>query len=138
MLPKKALVADDAATQRLYLQLELSNIGFDVTAVADGDAALDMARSEQFDLIVLDVVMPTMDGFSICRLLKSDLNTKNTPVILISSTDNQTYRIKSQLVGAQAYIPTTEMKLDFLNQVNSLTSRALTSDLTEQTVLQCA
>lgn len=76
MLPKKALVVDDAATQRLYLELQLSKIEFDVIAVADGNAAFDMARSEQFDLIVLDIVMPALDGFSICPTGHSHLRSQ--------------------------------------------------------------
>ena len=81
----RVLVADDDADMRHYLGGCLRRLGpMDVIEAADGQAALDLARAIAHDLIISDVVMPSLDGYALCRMLKADVRTASIPLLLIS------------------------------------------------------
>ena len=67
----RVLVVDDVATNRLLLRAKLSSAYYDVVVAENGTQALEMARSEQPDMVMLDVMMPDMDGFAVCAALKA-------------------------------------------------------------------
>ena len=69
---KRILIVDDEAPLRFLLSKQLTRAGFDVTSAADGATALTVVAEAAFDAIVLDVVMPGLDGFEVCRRLKAD------------------------------------------------------------------
>jgi CheY-like chemotaxis protein len=77
------LLADDEETFRSWLRPSLEQAGYDVVTAADGLEALSQVRAEQPDLILLDVMMPRMDGFEVLTRLKSDPNTAAIPVVLL-------------------------------------------------------
>lgn len=79
------LVVDDDRALLLIMQLTLERAGFRVMTAENGDQALKMAHQHQFDLVILDDMMPGMSGGQTCRLLKSDPRTQNIPVMLYSA-----------------------------------------------------
>jgi hypothetical protein len=82
---QRILLADDNADMREYVRRLLTNSGYEVIAVADGEAALLIARMQPIDLILSDVMMPRLDGFGLISALRSEEKTATVPVILLSA-----------------------------------------------------
>lgn len=101
---KKILVVDDepdilqVVTKRLILS------GFEIITASDGQEALDKARKEAPDLIILDLMLPKIDGYKVCGLLKRDSRYANTPVILFTARAQEDDMKMGQEVSADAYI----------------------------------
>jgi len=83
---KTVLIVDDQPDERAIQQAMLSHRGYAVKEAADGRAGLDMALAVRPDLILLDVAMPGMDGFDVCRALRKDDRTREVPVILFTAS----------------------------------------------------
>jgi PAS domain S-box-containing protein len=98
------LVADDNADMRDYLTRLLRSAGHRVTAVVDGQAALDSARAEVPDLVVSDVMMPRLDGLQLVAALRADPRTASTPVLLLSARAGQEASIEGLEAGADDYL----------------------------------
>ncbi|MCM1135993.1 MAG: diguanylate cyclase [Clostridium sp.] len=99
----KILVIDDSAVQAEHLQFILKNY-YEVSVCNSGGEGLRMAKTGDFSLIILDIVMPDMDGFSILKELKSSSATRDVPVILITSLTDIHHEEKGFLLGAVDYI----------------------------------
>ncbi|WP_394822818.1 ATP-binding protein [Pendulispora albinea] len=99
----RILLADDNADIRSYMTRLLGK-HWDVTAVADGQAALDKAREHRPDLIVTDVMMPRMDGFALLRAIREDARLKTTPVILLTARAGQESTVEGFAAGADDYV----------------------------------
>ncbi|HTX36873.1 MAG TPA: ATP-binding protein [Bryobacteraceae bacterium] len=97
------LWADDNADMRAYVRRLLGN-RFNVTAVSDGKAALDAARARRPDLVLSDVMMPTLDGFGLLRELRADLQLREIPVILLSARAGEEARIEAMEANADDYL----------------------------------
>jgi PAS domain S-box-containing protein len=82
---KRALLADDDVTQQKLAQLALRGAGFEVSVAADGQEALRLARQQRPDVIVSDVLMPGLDGFALCRAVRSERALSDVPVVLMSA-----------------------------------------------------
>ena len=100
----RVLVVDDVATNRLLLRAKLSSAYYDVVVAENGTQALEMARSEQPDMIMLDVMMPDMDGFAVCEILKADEETAHIPVIMVTALDTPEERIRGLEAGADDFL----------------------------------
>jgi two-component system, cell cycle response regulator len=98
------LIIDDAPETVRLLSSLLSNLGYRVTCVPDGDMAWHAIETEVPSLILLDIVLPDIDGYKICRILKSRELTKNIPIIFISSLDSESDKIRAFREGAVDYI----------------------------------
>lgn len=96
----KLLLADDSITIQKVVELTLSEEGFDVTAVGDGEAGLETARKLMPDVILADVFMPKMDGYELCERLKSDAKLAGIPVMLLSGTFEEFDEVRAARVGA--------------------------------------
>jgi twitching motility two-component system response regulator PilH len=104
MPPRKILVVDDSPTDRRLVVRSLQQQGYTVVTAVDGEDALDKASAEQPDLIVLDVILPKLNGFAVCRELKADPHTKNIPIILLTSKTLETDRYWGLRQGADGYM----------------------------------
>lgn len=99
------LVVDDHPTNRLKLSLGLKQQGHTVAQAESGRQALEMLRVESFDLVLLDILMPEMDGYEVLREMKSDNDLRNVPVIIISAQDELESVVHGIELGAEDYLP---------------------------------
>lgn len=101
---KKILIVDDDPVQIKLLSTRLKDNGFEVTATTEADEGLKKATSYIYDLIILDVMMPLINGYNLCRLLKSMDAHKDIPIILATSRDDyEDIKIGLEM-GAEAYL----------------------------------
>jgi class 3 adenylate cyclase len=100
----RVLLADDDASNRELLQRRLEKIGYEVTSVADGVEALQHVREHQFDLVLLDMLMPGLDGCEVLARIKEDPTLRDLPVIMISALDQVDGIVQCIELGAEDYI----------------------------------
>jgi two-component system cell cycle response regulator len=101
----KILVVDDHRTTRLKLSLGLKQQGHRVGEAENGVQALEKLRAERFDLVLLDILMPEMDGYQVLEQMKQDPALRNMPVIVISAMDDLESVVKGIKLGADDYLP---------------------------------
>ena len=101
---KTILVVDDEKNIRDLLVFNLQNEGYDTLEAEDGLQAVDIALKENPDLILLDVMLPKLDGKSVCKKLRYSLNMSNIPILMISAKDTETDKIVGLEIGADDYI----------------------------------
>ncbi len=99
----RILLADDNADMRAYIKRLLSP-KYDVVTVGDGETALGLARIEEFDLVLSDVMMPKLDGFGLLRALRTDDRTSTMPIILLSARAGEESRVEGMGAGADDYL----------------------------------
>jgi twitching motility two-component system response regulator PilG len=100
----KVMVIDDSKTIRRTAETLLKKEGFDVITATDGFEALSMIADHQPDLILLDIMMPRLDGYQTCALIKHHRVFRHTPVIMLSSKDGLFDRARGRVVGSDNYI----------------------------------
>ena len=107
------LVVDDVMTNAMLLEARLITVGFDVITAFSGPDCLAKVEQQIPDLILLDVMMPGMDGFEVCRRIKADPKTAHVPVVMVSDLDNSAARIAGKEAGADDFLtkPVTEAVL---------------------------
>jgi len=86
-MSKTILAVDDYPETLEFLQSLLTKFGYEVTGVGTGEEALDLLVVKKFDLVLLDLMLPRVDGFEVCRRIKADPTTQNIPVIAITAYD---------------------------------------------------
>lgn len=101
----KVLIVEDSNVQALVLQQMLERRGLQVRRVSDGRSGLEQARQWSPDVIVLDVNMPDMDGFEVCRSLQADDQTSHIPIIMLTAQDDSSTLRHSISLGAVDFIP---------------------------------
>ncbi|MCO6439504.1 MAG: response regulator [Nitrococcus mobilis] len=109
----RILVVDDSPTETHVLKTMLEKHGFAVSIAVDGDQGMSKARAEQPDLILMDIVMPGVNGFQATRKLSKDSATASIPIVMISTKDQDTDQLWAKRQGALDYIikPVTEAEL---------------------------
>ena len=125
MKKKRILVVDDVRETLLALKIRLEYAGYEVFTSVDGEAGLNMARNLKPDLILLDVMLPKIDGFSVCRLLKFDEEYENIPIIMLTARSQQNDKEIGKQVGANAYLTKPYNAKELLDKITELTSRQL-------------
>ncbi len=100
----RILVVDDQRTIAEMTAGLLRNLGHEVRVALDGEAALDQVRGGRFDLVLCDIMMPGMDGYELCRRLRADPATALLPVVLVTSLDPQSERVKGIEAGADDFL----------------------------------
>jgi len=102
--PARILLADDNSDMRGYIHRLLAGHGFEVTAVGDGQAALEAARANPPSLVLSDVMMPKLDGLGLLKELRNDEATKSIPIILLSARAGEEARVEGVEAGADDYL----------------------------------
>lgn len=101
---KKILIVDDEKSIVELLAFNLQKEGYDTIEAYDGVTAVDMAITEKPDLILLDVMLPKLDGISVCKKIRYALNISNIPILMISAKDTESDKIVGLEMGADDYI----------------------------------
>ncbi|MCX6993038.1 MAG: response regulator [Kiritimatiellaeota bacterium] len=101
---KRILVVDDDKISRIMLRKQLETNGYEVDEAEDGTVGLEKARNTTPDLIILDVMMPKIDGYKVARLLKFDQKHMNIPIVLLTARFQQADRETGMEVGGDAYL----------------------------------
>jgi len=100
----KAMVIDDSKTIRRTAETLLKKVGCEVVTAVDGFDALAKITDHKPDIIFVDIMMPRLDGYQTCALIKNNKNFQNTPVIMLSSKDGLFDRAKGRIVGSDQYL----------------------------------
>jgi len=120
MSKAKILVADDIKQNVKLLRVILTASEFDVIEAYDGEEALEKAKSENPDLILLDIMMPKMTGYEVCQKLRANGTTKSIPIVMITALHEMEDRIKGIDAGADDFISKPFNKTELLARVKSL------------------
>ena len=113
MNPKKILIVDDEADLVETVRFPLEMEGYHVLVSYNGEDALNQARKEKPDLILLDLMLPKLDGYKVCRLLKFDDRYKHIPILMLTAKTQEKDKTLGLETGANEYI-TKPFEMDFL------------------------
>ena len=100
----KAMVVDDSQPVRKQLEIQLKMLGVSVELAENGEQAIELSKSNQYDIIFLDVVMPGIDGYKVCKHLKQNYQTKGTPVVMLTGKSSPFDKVKGTLSGCDTYL----------------------------------
>lgn len=100
----RILVVDDEAAIRLVCRLNLRAAGFETIEAGDGEAALDLARSERPDLMLLDIMLPNVDGFTVAKELAANPETREIPILFITARSDRTDEVRGHEVGGVGFV----------------------------------
>ncbi len=116
----RVLLADDDPSLRRLIRTTLGEQDFELLQAADGDEALKAAREQHPSLVLLDVNMPQMNGFDVCRALKSDPDTANIKVVMLTARGADSDRAQARMAGADDYFIKPFSPVQLLNKVYAL------------------
>lgn len=119
-MPEKILVVEDEQTLQETLAYNLTRQGYEVETVGDGIKALDLARKLHPDLIILDIMLPGIDGFEVCRILRQEMT---TPVLMLTARDDEIDRVVGLEVGADDYLTKPFSMRELLARVKAMLRR---------------
>ena len=120
------LVVDDDPVIRRMLQLSYESEGFQVTTAADGVEGLEALRTSPPDVLILDIMMPKLDGYEVCKAIKSSPETRHIPVILLSAKGRNVDQKLGFDVGADDYITKPFSPRKLVERINQLLGQAVT------------
>ena len=124
---RRLLLVEDDPTLRQALAFNLSREGYEVTTVADGEAALDAARADRLDLILLDVMLPGLSGVEVLRVLRRE--SVATPVIILSAKGDEIDRVVGLKVGADDYVAKPFSRPELLARIEAVLRRHRREDV---------
>lgn len=119
-MAKKILIADDEQNIVISIEFLLRREGFEVVVAGDGEEALAKARSEKPDLLLLDVMMPKMNGFDVCQALRADAQLAGIRVLMLTAKGRETEVSKGLGLGADAYMTKPFSTKELVSQVRIL------------------
>ncbi len=125
-LHPRVLVIDDETVIRDLICLQLGLSGYDCVAVPDGPSGLKLTRTELFDLIVLDLLLPGMDGFSVCRAIRRDTEHSDTPILMLTARREETDKVLGLQSGADDYLTKPFSMRELIARAGALTRRVRT------------
>lgn len=100
----KAMVVDDSQPVRKQLEIQLKMLGVCVELAENGEQAIELSKGNEYDIIFLDVVMPGIDGYKVCKFLKQNNRSKGTPVIMLTGKSSPFDKVKGSLSGCDTYL----------------------------------
>jgi len=124
----KIMVVDDSKTIRRTAETLLQREGFNVITAEDGFEALAKIANQKPDLIFVDIMMPRLDGYQTCALIKNNAQFKSTPVIMLSSKDGLFDKAKGRIVGSDQYVTKPFSKVELLEAVENHCQRGSSTD----------
>jgi DNA-binding response OmpR family regulator len=121
---RKILVVDDEPVLVETIAYNLQQAGYQVTTAVDGASALEAARRETPDLVILDIMLPEMDGLEVCRQLRREHNTATTPIMMLTAKGDEIDKVVGLEVGADDYVTKPFGRRELLARVRALLRRA--------------
>ncbi len=118
----KVLIVDDSPTEVHVLQTMLTKNGHEVVVATSGEQGVEMAKTESPDLILMDVVMPGMNGFQATRQISKNTETSSIPVIMVTTKDQETDKVWAMRQGAKDYIVKPVQEKALIEHVNMVLS----------------
>jgi len=116
----RILVVDDEAPNRRFMRRILEPLGYEILEAGDGEEALAVIGRESPDMVLLDIQMPKMDGYTVCRTIKHDPNTRLVPVVIVTSLDQIPDKVKAVELGADDYLAKPVNITELTTRVGSL------------------
>ena len=124
---RRVLLAEDDRFLRRAAEARLRRHGLEVLTAVDGEEALRIARTERLDLVLLDVVMPKLEGFEVLKLLKEDAATASIPVIVLSNLGQERDVAQAKALGAVAFLVKAHLSLqDLVDRVDAVLATGTT------------
>ncbi len=120
----KVMVIDDSKTIRRSAETLLKKVGCEVVTAVDGFEALAKITMHKPDIIFVDIMMPRLDGYQTCALIKNNQTFKATPVIMLSSKDSIFDRARGRIVGSEEYLTKPFSKEDLIQAITTHVGRA--------------
>ncbi|MCW5200514.1 response regulator [Desulfobulbus sp. F4] len=122
-MAKKLLIIDDSPTQVRLIKAVFDKVDYEILTASDGEGGLKKAASEKPDIIILDVIMPKMNGFQVCRSIKSTKELKQIPIIILTSKNQEADSFWGKTQGADMYMTKPFDQFDLLKAVAGYISR---------------
>ncbi len=119
-MPKTILIVEDEVNLVELLKFRLESKGYNVETAFDGEDGLDKIGKVRPDLIILDIMMPKIDGYEVCRRLKADQKTKDIPIIILTARTQNKDMDQAQAVGADSFITKPFEPTDLLKEIEKL------------------
>ncbi|MDD5681173.1 MAG: response regulator [Candidatus Omnitrophica bacterium] len=135
-LKGKILVVDDIKENVLLLEALLKSEGFEVLKAYGGKEAIETAKKEKPAMILLDIMMPDMDGVQVCAVLRKSPDTASVPIIMVTAKDKDSDIVQSLETGADDYIIKPVVKKDLFAKIDSLLSKSTAGELPSQYYLK--
>jgi phosphate regulon transcriptional regulator PhoB len=135
MSKKHILIVDDEPDLVELLSYNLKKEGFTVTSAVDGEEALLMLKKSTFSLILLDLMLPGIQGLELCRILRQNQKTEHIPIIMITAKGEETDKIRGLETGADDYITKPFSPKELIARVNAVLRRA-SERLTKETIIR--
>jgi DNA-binding response OmpR family regulator len=129
---KKVLVVDDEPTLVATLRYNLEREGYQVVTAADGDSGVSLARSDRPDLVILDLMLPMIDGFEVCRLLRREMA---VPILMLTAKADEVDKVVGLELGADDYVTKPFSMRELLARVRALLRRAETAPAVDSDLL---
>ena len=103
-MKRKVLLVDDEPGIQVVISARLASKGYEVLVAKDGQEGLNLARTESPDIVLLDLMLPKLDGYKVCRMLKFDKAFENIPIVIFSAKGSDADKKLAEQVGADAYL----------------------------------
>jgi len=122
-MAKKILLVDDEPELLEMVKIRLEANNYEVITASDGQEGLDKAKREKPDIIILDIMLPRMDGYKVCGLLKADTRHNKIPIIMFTARAQESDEKLGKELGADAYITKPFESVELLGKINELLGR---------------
>ncbi|MGO1370528.1 MAG: response regulator [Senegalia sp. (in: firmicutes)] len=133
---KKILVVDDEENIVELIKYNLKNNGYDIITAFDGEEAYIKAIKENPDLILLDIMLPMLDGIEVCKKLKKNKQTENIPIIMLTAKTEETDKVLGLEIGADDYITKPFNIRELIARVKAVLRRVNSKDNTEKSIIK--
>ncbi|SRR6266566_7716153 len=116
--PIRALVVDDSSTVRCLMELTLKPMGVTLDFTDNGEDAVALCKQGTYDIIFLDILLPGIDGYRVCKTLKGDKRTKDTPVVMLTSKGSAIDKVRGMMAGSSVYLTKPLERTELLQAID--------------------